>query len=72
MNSIPARAGVKVDLRSEDEDQLSRMESLFAMPCKLAGATKLAPPAPERIAVQVNFRSIGTRPAGSLPKTPLL
>jgi tripeptide aminopeptidase len=81
VNSIPARAWVKVDLRSEDETELARLdkslreaimagvnEELAASRASSGDYTQL-----DRSALHVDFRSLGTRPAGALPKdSPLL
>jgi tripeptide aminopeptidase len=66
VNSIPARASVKVDLRSESEDQLSRMESSLREAMQLGARDESFAARTNRDAVQVSFRSIGTRPAGSV------
>ena len=81
VNSIPARASVKVDLRSEDESELSRLESSLR-DAMMAGAREEMASSPgagddytqlNQQALDVKFRSLGTRPAGALPKdSPLL
>jgi acetylornithine deacetylase/succinyl-diaminopimelate desuccinylase-like protein len=73
VNSIPSSVKVKVDLRSEDEAELDRLETALrdAMQAGVkeeASATRSAGEA-----LQVNVRSLGTRPAGKLPDdSPLL
>ena len=81
VNSIPARASVKVDLRSEDETELARLdkslrdaivagvnEELASSRASDGDYTQL-----DQSALHVEFRSLGTRPAGALPKdSPLL
>jgi tripeptide aminopeptidase len=73
VNSIPSSVKVKVDLRSEDEAELDRLEAALrdAMQAGVkeeASATRSAAEA-----LQVNVRSLGTRPAGKLPDdSPLL
>jgi tripeptide aminopeptidase len=70
VNSIPSRAAVKVDLRSEDEHELARLEATLreAMQSGMNDET-----AATRAALQLSFRSLGTRPAGKLPdNSPLL
>src|SRR6202451_4094612 len=73
VNSIPSRAGVKIDLRSEDEAELARLEKALrdAMQAGVkpeTGATK-----PSSDSLHLAIRSLGTRPAGKLPDdSPLL
>jgi acetylornithine deacetylase/succinyl-diaminopimelate desuccinylase-like protein len=66
VNSIPARALVKVDLRSESEDQLTRMENSLREAMQLGARDESFAARTGKDSVQVNFRSIGTRPAGSV------
>jgi tripeptide aminopeptidase len=75
VNSIPSHAGVKVDLRSEDESELARLEAALRDAMKtgvkqeIGGSTAAGSPDALRLA----FRLIGTRPAGKLPNdSPLL
>ena len=73
VNSIPSRSAVKVDLRSEDDNELSRLELKLreAMQAGVREELSLADAASD--ALQLNFRSLGTRPAGKLPpNSPLL
>jgi acetylornithine deacetylase/succinyl-diaminopimelate desuccinylase-like protein len=73
VNSIPSRAAVKIDLRSEDEAELARLEKALrdAMQAGVkseTGATKSSSDS-----LQLAIRSLGTRPAGKLPDdSPLL
>jgi tripeptide aminopeptidase len=74
VNSIPARAVAKVDLRSEDEKQLTRMENALRDSMQ-AGVRDEAhgSRSSSKDSIQVTFRSLGTRPAGTLPdNSPLL
>lgn len=66
VNSIPARASVKVDLRSESEDQLSRMENTLRDAMQAGARDEAFAARTGKDAVQITFRSIGTRPAGSV------
>ena len=66
VNSIPARAAVKVDLRSESEEQLSRMESALRDAMQAGVRDEAGVARSGKDAIQVTFRSIGTRPAGSV------
>jgi len=83
VNSIPARAAVKVDLRSEDEAELARLEKALRDAITAGVSDELksshSPDAGDdytqlnQFALHVDFRSLGTRPAGALPKdSPLL
>lgn len=75
VNSIPARVAVKVDLRSEDEDELARLEGALREAMKTGMRQEIAASSAPGSgdALQLNFRSLGTRPAGALPKdSPLL
>jgi len=81
VNSIPSRAAVKVDLRSENERELARLESALreAMQTGVQEETRSSTSqngdysATDRGALNLEFRSLGTRPAGKLPDdSPLL
>jgi tripeptide aminopeptidase len=67
VNSIPSRAAVKVDLRSEDEGELGRLETALrdAMQAGVKAETSATQAASD--ALQMSVRSLGTRPAGKLP-----
>jgi tripeptide aminopeptidase len=68
VNSIPARASVKVDLRSEKEDQITRMENALREAIQAGARDEVSGSRSARDSVQVSFRSLGTRPAGALPE----
>jgi len=72
VNSIPARAVVKVDLRSESESELARLESSLreAMKNAVRQETEAAEVPVEEL--QLSFRSLGARPAGKLPENSAL
>ena len=82
VNSIPARAAVKVDLRSEDGAELARLEKALRDAITAGVSDELksshSPDAGDdytqlnQFALHVDFRSLGTRPAGALPKDSLL
>ncbi len=73
VNSIPTRASVKVDLRSEDEAELHRVESALREAMQAGLRDELAFTDHPRDALALSFRSLGTRPAGKLPPdSPLL
>jgi acetylornithine deacetylase/succinyl-diaminopimelate desuccinylase-like protein len=66
INSIPARAAVKVDLRSEDENELGRLES--ALRDAMAGGAKdeISAWRASDDSLKLELRSVGVRPAGKL------
>jgi len=80
VNSIPARASVKVDLRSEDENELARLAK--ALQEAMAAGVKEESASSSRGGdgdyttsgeLHLDFVSIGLRPAGKLPAdSPLL
>jgi tripeptide aminopeptidase len=73
VNSIPARAAVKVDLRSEDEAQVDKMERALRDAMQAGAKEEMAAARGSNDSLQVEFRSIGSRPAGKLPdNSPLL
>jgi acetylornithine deacetylase/succinyl-diaminopimelate desuccinylase-like protein len=72
INSIPDRAIVKVDLRSEDEAALNRMES-YLRDAMQAGIKDEMSAMNAGGPLNIEFRSLGSRPAGVLPEnSPLL
>jgi tripeptide aminopeptidase len=72
VNSIPARASVRVDLRSESESELSRLESSLrdAMRTAALQEAEFTGSAPGEL--KVTFTSIGARPSGKLPEDSVL
>jgi tripeptide aminopeptidase len=73
VNSIPSRAVVKVDLRSEEEHELTRLESTLREAMQAGMNDEVSATGATGDALQLNFRSLGTRPAGKLPDdSPLL
>ncbi|MGA9883324.1 MAG: M20/M25/M40 family metallo-hydrolase [Candidatus Acidiferrales bacterium] len=73
VNSIPTRASVKVDLRSEDDLELGRLESALRDAMQAGLRDELAITDRPSEALALNFRSLGARPAGKLPAdSPLL
>ena len=66
VNSIPARVAVKIDLRSEEESELNRMETALrdAMQAGLREETSANHASNDSL--QVNLRSLGARPAGKI------
>src|SRR5579862_1604331 len=81
VNSIPASASVKVDLRSEDESELNRLEASLrdTMSAGMRGEIAASPGAGDDYTqlnqhpLEIKFTPLGTRPAGKLPSdSPLL
>jgi len=73
VNSIPSLAAVKVDLRSEDESELGRLESALRDAMQTGMNDEISATRASREALQITFRSLGSRPAGKLPEdSPLL
>jgi acetylornithine deacetylase/succinyl-diaminopimelate desuccinylase-like protein len=73
VNSIPAMAVAKVDLRSEDEKQLTRMENALRDAMQAGVKDEAYGSRSAKDSIHVTFRSLGTRPAGTLPdNSPLL
>jgi tripeptide aminopeptidase len=73
VNSIPARAAVKVDLRSEDEAQVDKMERALRDAMQSGAKEEMSDSRGGNDSLQVDFRSLGSRPAGKLPdNAPLL
>jgi acetylornithine deacetylase/succinyl-diaminopimelate desuccinylase-like protein len=67
VNSIPARAAVKVDLRSEQESEVVKMERALRDAMQVGLRDELAAANEQSDALQLNFRSLGSRPAGKIP-----
>ena len=66
MNSIPARSTVKVDLRSEEEAQVDKMERALRDAMQAGAKEEMAASRSGNESLEVNFRSLGSRPAGKL------
>ena len=67
VNSIPEQAVVKVDLRSEDESELARLETALRDAMQAGVRQEMSSTNPGSDPLQVTFRSLGSRPAGKLP-----
>ena len=67
INSIPARAAVKVDLRSEDENELGRLESALRDAMQSGAKDEMSAWQASGDALKLDIRSLGVRPAGKLP-----
>jgi tripeptide aminopeptidase len=73
VNSIPARAAVKVDLRSEDEAEVNKMERALRDAVQSGAREEMSTAHDEQETLRVIVRSLGSRPAGKLPdNAPLL
>ncbi|MGC1583021.1 MAG: peptidase dimerization domain-containing protein, partial [Candidatus Acidiferrales bacterium] len=73
VNSIPNRAAVKVDLRSEDDVELTKLESTLrdAMQAGLAAENAAGERGSEQL--KIEFKMLGVRPGGKLAEdSPLL
>jgi tripeptide aminopeptidase len=67
INSIPAQAAVKVDLRSEDENELGRLESALRDAMQAGAKDEMSAWSASSDALKLEIRSLGVRPAGKLP-----
>jgi acetylornithine deacetylase/succinyl-diaminopimelate desuccinylase-like protein len=67
VNSIPAEARVRVDLRSEDEGELSRLESELRKVFTSAIDEEMAAAEPGNETLNLKVSVIGVRPGGKLP-----
>jgi acetylornithine deacetylase/succinyl-diaminopimelate desuccinylase-like protein len=67
VNAIPSRASVKIDLRSEDESELARLEVSLRQAMQSGVNEELAATHSSNNMLQLSFRSLGMRPAGKLP-----
>jgi tripeptide aminopeptidase len=66
VNSIPSRAAVKVDLRSEQEAEVAKMEKSLREAMQVGLRDELAAANEQSDALQITFRSLGARPAGKI------
>jgi acetylornithine deacetylase/succinyl-diaminopimelate desuccinylase-like protein len=73
VNSIPASASVKVDLRSEQEAQVKIMETALRDAVDTGIKEEMSAARVNNDPLKVSVRSLGSRPAGKLPDdSPLL
>jgi tripeptide aminopeptidase len=73
INSIPSRAAVKVDLRSEEEAEVNKMERALRDAMQSGAREEMSTAHDENETLRVVVRSLGSRPAGKLPdNAPLL
>ena len=66
VNSIPSRAAVKVDLRSEDETEVNKMERALRDAMQSGAREEMSAAHDENDTIRVIVRSLGSRPAGKL------
>ena len=72
-NSIPSRAAVKVDLRSEDEAEVNKMERALRDAMQSGAREEMSAAHDGQNTLRLIVRSLGSRPAGKLPdNAPLL
>jgi tripeptide aminopeptidase len=67
VNSIPGEASVKVDLRSESDAELSRLENALRDAMQGGMAAEISGRRSPEGTLQMKVRSLGSRPAGKLP-----
>jgi tripeptide aminopeptidase len=73
INSIPSRAAVKVDLRSEDEAEVNKMERALRDAMQSGAREEMSAAHDGQNTLRLIVRSLGSRPAGKLPdNAPLL
>ncbi len=73
VNSIPASAAVKVDLRSEQETQVKIMEAALREAVQSAVKEEMSAARVHGESLKANFHSLGVRPSGKLQEnSPLL
>ena len=68
INSIPGRAAVKVDLRSESESELARLESALREAMRLGVRQEIEATNATADVLELKFRALGSRPAGKIPE----
>ncbi|MGH9774555.1 MAG: M20/M25/M40 family metallo-hydrolase [Candidatus Acidiferrales bacterium] len=66
VNSIPASATLKVDMRSEDESKLAQLEAEFQDSVKTGMQEETAASDPDEGTLDVKYRVLGIRPGGKL------
>jgi len=73
VNSIPERAAVKVDLRSENDSELARLELTLREAVQAGLRYETEATGSPADSLRVTFRLLGARPSGKLPEdSPLL
>jgi len=66
VNAIPDRASVKIDLRSEEEGQLDRLEKELRTAMQAGMREEMSAAVPGSGLLEISYRSLGVRPAGKL------
>lgn len=66
VNSIPAKAIVKVDLRSEQESELNRLENSLRSSMQAGVKEESSASVYRNQSLRLDFQALGTRPAGKL------
>jgi tripeptide aminopeptidase len=73
VNSIPSRAAVKIDLRSEEESELDRLENTLRDSMQAGVKDEIGAGRSGADALRMEITSLGSRPSGKLPEdSPLL
>jgi len=73
VNSIPSRAAVKIDLRSEEESELDRLENTLRDSMQAGVKDEIGAGRSGADALRLEITSLGSRPSGKLPEdSPLL
>ena len=73
VNSIPARAKVKIDLRSEEEAELDRLEGALRDAMQAGVKDEMSASRSSAESLRLEVTSLGARPAGKLPEdSPIL
>lgn len=73
VNSIPARASIKVDIRSESEAEIERLERALRDAIQAGVDEEMAQARTNDVRLAIEFRELGVRPGGELPEdSPLL
>jgi acetylornithine deacetylase/succinyl-diaminopimelate desuccinylase-like protein len=73
VNSIPSRATVKIDLRSEEESELDRLESALRDSMQAGMKDEIAASRTGADSLKMEINSLGARPSGKLAEdSPLL
>lgn len=73
VNAIPSRAAVKVDIRSEQEREIARLESAMrdairaGIQEEMDSAKSRGMLLPDSVPLEMNARALGIRPGGELP-----
>lgn len=72
VNSIPSRAAVRVDLRSESESELARLEASLRQAMQTGAQQETDFAGTRADELELTFTSLGERPSGKLPEDSVL